>query len=224
MTIALVSYGSGGAIDANAGQTGLFNSTGASLLVAVVASYALSPAPVVSGNFANTWASLTAYVTSARARLQILYVKNPTVGASHFVAANGTSSYPSLIVAAFSDTNTSANADQANGSANDSSLTLAPGSITPSEGNELIITGLGSDNTVASIGSGFTLIDSVVGAGFRASMAFFVQSAAAAVNPLWTMNSGGATDAAAAAIASFKSLGGGGAPPAVDESKFFALM
>lgn len=225
MTIALIGHAAAAGGNANSATTGTFDSTGASLLVACVASYALSAAPVLTGSYSNTWAALTAYLTTSRCRVQLYYVKNPTaVGAGHFVQVNGTSSFPGVAFAAFNDTNTSANADRQNGAFNDSSLTISPGGITPSEGNELIISGLGHEGAFSSIGSGFTLLDSGPGGGFTASLAYAVQTTAAPVNPLWTQLTGGATDAVAAAIASFKSAGGGGGGPVIDQSAFFAMM
>jgi len=104
--------------------------------------------------------------------------------------------------------------DQESGTTSGGVSTLQPGSLTPSEDNCLVITGMAHEaNTsgATSINGGFTISD---GTGYQGgvheggSMAYLVQTSAAAANPTWNITN--ATAAIGAAMAVFKAASGGG--------------
>jgi hypothetical protein len=125
-----------------------------------------------------------------------MYYCIPTsVGTNHTasVAADATPDDPaaSIFFAAFSGVKQTSPFDQINGS-NGFASTLQPGSITPTENNELVVAllGINSSGTPMSINSGFTETNTEInfGAGdhYGGCMAYIIQTTAAAVNPTWT--------------------------------------
>lgn len=211
--IALVGAGAAAGGD-NGGTTTGFDTTGATLLVAVVGSYNQTTQPTISDSKSNTWTALTAYEDGAsRTRVRIYYVANPSVGAAHTATAAQASCFCSIAFAAFSGVTTTSPFDQQNGSFTDSGTSVQPGSITPSEDNTVVIAGLGSDTAASShaINGSYTLQVSHDGGGAHlgSHLAFWIQTTATATNPTYSWSG---TDQASAAIASFKSSGGA-APP-----------
>ncbi len=93
---------------------------------------------------------------------------------------------------AFSGADTVVPFDQQNGVATPTTTTsYQPGSITPSENNEVIVTAITSGGGVTSysIDSGFTISDQfdLSGGGhFPLGMAYLIQTSAAASNPTWS--------------------------------------
>lgn len=135
----------------------------------------------------------------------IFYVANPTVGSGHTFSFTTVGTYASFYADAFSGVKTSSPFDQQN-HGNTVGTTVQPGSITPSENNELIVT-VGQVNvnggSTPTINSGYTVTDANAGInsqGVGGGFAYIVQTSAAATNPTWTL---GGT-AGSAAIASFK--------------------
>ena len=191
MAIAYVAGVSSGTNSGGTTSAGV-DTTGADLLVMVVCYFSGAAAPTVSDSKGNTWTALTAVQSTgggANNKTQIYYAKNPTVGSGHTFTASGASSFASLTAAAYSGCDTAAPFDQQNGTAD----STQPGSVTPTQDNELVVTGLGGDvATYTSVNGGFTLRNSVgVSAGnyFGTGLADLVQTTAAAANPTWTVNS-----------------------------------
>jgi hypothetical protein len=97
--------------------------------------------------------------------------------------------------------------DKQNGSQNSVNTSRQPGSVTPSEGGELIITGIAGElNThgAFSINSGFTIShqkDFENPHNTPGAMAYLIQGAAAAVNPTWSWTG---SKNGASTIATFK--------------------
>ena len=167
----------------------------------------------ISDSKGNTWTQLTARIgTGFNGAGRIWYAENPTVGSSHTFTANASGTcYPSLAASAWSGTETSSVFDQENSAINDSSP-ASPGSITPSENDELVFAACanGISTSVPSINSGFTIVQAVgydnnVALGVGA--AYIIQTSASAVNPAWSIASG---SIGATFIASFKAAAGGG--------------
>jgi hypothetical protein len=181
------------------------DTSGADLII-LVATYFASQS-TVSDSKSNSYTGLTAY-TNSGAGTQIFYVQAPTVGSGHTFTLAGSSNFPAIAVAAFSgsvaspfDTGNDAGAGSA------SSATQQPGSITPSESDELVICSMTTFLTggaVPSIDGGFTAtaaLNSVGGQGVGVGLAYLIQTSAAAANPTWTLN---AASTIVASIASFK--------------------
>jgi hypothetical protein len=196
---------------ANGGTSAAADTTGADLLVIHVASFAAASG--VSDSKGNTWTALTEHSVGSRFS-RFWYAKNATVGTGHTFTVSGTGIYPHLAVAAFSGSNTTAPADQQNGATGSGVTSLATGSVTPAEDNELVVAGLcGFDPVTPTINSSFTATDtepSAGGSNMTGGLAYKVQTTATAVNPTWSWN---ASDSAAVSIASFKAGGGDTTPP-----------
>jgi len=208
MAVALVSnVGATGTADTV--TTGAIDTTGANFLVISVAVDS-GATPTISDSKSNTWTALTS--SALTVKTIIYYVANPTVGTSHTFSNTASQNYCSIRAAAFSGVATTTPADQQNGATGTGASTLATGSITPSENNELVIAALGfnSDGGTISIGSSLTITNSnAFGSGnnYGGSMAYIIQTTAEAVNPTWTRGTG--TGAMAARIASFKAAASG---------------
>lgn len=188
------------------------------LIVIAVVSYDVNPAPALTDSAGNTWSGLTAKDDTVSARTQLFYKYSPVVSASHTftltadVSGNG---YAAMQVMGWVGGKTAATPfDQESGATTTAATTLAPGSVLPSEDNELVIAALGSIVPGAvSVNSGFTISDQLaysVGNNFSLAAAYLVQTAAAGVNPQFSW---GGTANAASVIATFKSAVGGGAVP-----------
>lgn len=200
--IALV-VSSGQALGINGGTSSAVDTTGSNLIVLSVSKYDLS-AVSVSDSKGNVWTPLTARGIAANSNNRLYYCASPTVGTGHTFTATGSSVYVALGILAFSGAHATP-FDVENGTANGASTSANTGSITPAEDNELVIASISTDATSGkSIDSGFTFIDVPYGGGVNmgGGIAYKIQGALAAENPLfsWTTNS-----TSAASIAGFKS-------------------
>lgn len=196
------------------------NTTGASLLTAVVISYIGSAEPTLSDSKGNTWTPGTVRTGGGAnvSRARLWYVSSPTVGSGHTFSASGSTSFPAIAVSAWSGVDTVSPADQENGGgASASATSLATGSITPAEDGELILAAWGFDQagtpSFPSADLSFTVLDSlfnVAGQSFGIVHAYLIQGTAAAINPTLTW---GSSSPASALIGSFKSAAGSPPPP-----------
>jgi len=190
MAIALVTSAS--ATNASTATTAGITTTGADLLVVVVAYTTAGGLPAVSDSKSNSWTGLTAQ-TSGAIGTQIFYSIPSSVGASHTftVATSGTNTISAM---AFSGANATQGTPQESGAATGSGTSLAPGSVTPSEDNELVILGVtmgAEEDDTFAIDSGFTVAEFnsfVSGTNYGSGAGYKVQTTAAAVNPSasWT--------------------------------------
>ncbi len=194
----------------NGVTTDAIDTTGVTLLVANVGWYG-GVDGTVEGTFSdsksNSWNPLTKRTSTSTPYTsnQLFWCIPTTVGSGHTVSYNGTSIFPSIEVQGWSG-QTASPFDQQSGTGSGTAATIAPGSVTPSEDNELVIAGLGHENNSAgavSIDGGFTAdaVAYVGGAAEGSAMAYLVQTSATAANPTWNI-----TNAAplAATIATFK--------------------
>lgn len=197
------------------------NTTGATLIVAVLTA---TSTPTISdsvGGQSNAWNYLTS-ATGAGNVTRIAYAYANTgggalqTGASHvFTPAGGAAC---LAVYVFSGTLTTAavfdSANQSSGNASGSPTSFQPGTITPTSG-DLVICGFGNNGTVntCTINSSFTgLLRQTNGANFEIiGGAYLLNAANSALNPTW---SGNANATSACVIACFQS-----APPGIYTSQ-----
>lgn len=203
--IAAVSSGT----DGNGTTSSAINTTGADLIVVVQSDYgAGGPTGAPSDSKGNTWTALTR-VTAGSAGARIYYCASPTVGAGHTFSQGG-SNYPSIHVSAWSGAHATP-FDQETGAGSTSVTSKAPGSLTPSEGNCLVVAGLAYyiNTGSATIDGGFAIdgqLTASSGNYVGGGTAHLIQNSAAASNPAWSFSS----QDAVAVQASFKSAGGGG--------------
>ena len=202
------------------GNTTAIDTTTADLIVVVRSFYQAVGTPNLSDSAGCTWTNLMAY-SSTNTRVIISYCSQFSglvTSASHtFVATTAaTATYPSISVIVLSGAKTSADPFDSgkDAGANTSGATsLAPGSLTPSEDNCLLVTGIAAGNGSGAPGgvTGYTIDQSfdfvTTGGGRSGGIAHLIQTTAGASNPSWTFSS----DEAAAALAVFKAATGGGA-------------
>lgn len=167
------------------------------LLLAGVSQYSGATIGTLSDSNGNTWVPLT--VTSGSiAYCRLFYCIGGTVGAAHTFTWNGSGVAGCLAIQAWkAPTTPSFDVGKESGALVNSGTTVQPGSLTPSVGGALIVTGMSdTDGTVGpeTVDSGFAITDSLPWnsgnyEGF--SLAYLVQTSAAPVNPTWTwFNSG----------------------------------
>lgn len=206
MAIALVSNAT--ASGANGGTTAGIDTSGATLLVARIT--AASGAGTVTDSKSNTWVALTS-ANGSTPDETIYYVANPTVGSSHTFTVSGAASFSVIDALAFSGVATTTPFDAENTAAGGGfdNTNAKPGSITPSENNELIVCGFAFDTTqTMTIDSSMTIVSQTPLAGglnYGGAVAYKVQTTAAAINPLWGFSG---TTAGGVSIASFKAAAG----------------
>lgn len=186
--------GSGG------GTTNAVDTSGANLVVYGRPRFS---APTITDSKSNTITPLTEQ-TAVAPNYLMLYAENAVTGASHDATAAGGSSFSSLIMSAYSGAATSSVLDQQAG-ASGVSVNRAPGSLTPSEDNCLVVTGIGwdGDGLVLSIDGGFTIREQEAYSGgnnYGTAMADLIQTTAANANPLWTWDGSGHDNSATIAV------------------------
>ncbi len=192
---------------ANGGTTPQIVTTGANLIVIGVPYFIGAGTPILANEItdsaSNTWQALTDYNTALDGGVRLFYCFNPNTSGTHTFTVAHTGEFPSLYVLAYSGS--AGSPDQQAGTSGQSGGTIQPGSITPGFAHELIVTIIYTTSTATpTIDSGYTVIDNAVfnsGVSIGGAIAYKVQSAAAAVNPTWTVSSGAIQ---ASCTASFK--------------------
>lgn len=191
---------------ANSTTTSAIDTTGANLIVICETWYKLATFPTLTDSKGNTWTQLTAQ-TGNSGKHRLFYCFNPTVGSGHTFSETGGgtgSTYAALNVSAWSGIAASP-FDGENGAFNDAASVLSTGSVTPTQGNSLLISGCGNDSAATlSIDSGYTITDTVSyssGNSFGQAMAYKIISSGAAQNPQWSAS---AAVELQASIAAFK--------------------
>lgn len=188
------------------GSSPAINTTGSKLIILGVGRYLGN---TVSDNQSNTWTLAgSSSANSGGGVAEVFYCYNPVVNASHVFTISGSNSYAVMFVEAFSGS-AAAPLDQQNSAVANSTSTIQLGAITPTLGNELVVTvatNTGTATTSITVNQGFlqpsSFINGVGGTFFGGMMAYLIQGGAATVNPTWTSNE---SDNHSAFIASFKS-------------------
>ncbi len=190
MAWTLVAHTGAQSTNTNGITTAAIDTTGATLLVMAVGRQDTTDSGV-SDSKGNTWVTLATVASGVK--ITIYYVKNATVGSGHtFSTGADASSFPVIAVQAWSGNDTTQNVDQANVAfgATGTVSTLQPGSVTPSQDNELLVSACVMNfGTAPTVGSGFTNSDGFAlssGLAYGMSMSYFTQSTAAALNPTYT--------------------------------------
>lgn len=209
MAYSLIAHAIGGSVAATprtATTAPPIDTTGADLIIIGVSFYEQSTRAIPTDSKSNSpWNALTESVAGAFDVVERLFWITPTsVGANHtFTYTSVDDSFPCIAVAAFSGSKASP-FDVQNGATATGASSIQTGSVTPSESNELIVTGLGVNVDITSIDSGFTITDKlafVSGDRFGGGLAYKIKTDALGENPTWT-----ASSSLAARIATFKAL------------------
>lgn len=200
MTVTNVAHTTGSGV--NGFTSASVDTTGASLLVLAVVSYAVSP--VVTGSISdskgNTWTALTASTVTADTQTQLFYVANPTVGSGHTVTINQTGCFCAATFSAWSDIATATPVAGENGATSSSATSIQVGSVTPANGGDLCLTavGLGGSYSSLAIDSSFSIQDQIAysgGVNYGIGVASLVTSNTNAQNPTWSWSSAVSTAA-----------------------------
>lgn len=209
MAFSIIGSTSAGSVASGPVTTPAIDTTLATLIVIAISNIiGLTGAPTDS--LSNTWTALTAPGGDpGLVRYGLYMCASPIVGAAHTFTHS--EQYPALAVVAVSGAHASPLDQESTASFNPASSS-ATGSVTPSENDELLVTGLSVNATAAnpSIDGDFTILESVNAVGdanLGIHMAYLIQTTAASANPTWswTGSSYGATS-----IATFKASAGGG--------------
>src|SRR6187549_386485 len=207
MGFALLTH-TGGGLGSAGGASAAIDTSGADFLIAAVI-YDSRTTPTFTDNKGNTWTAGFAQTNLSNASCQPYWCNPTSKGTGHTVSCGGpTSQFSSVYFAAFSGALQGTPKDQAISNVGIASSTCQPGSITPTENNELVICicGFNIAGNPSISGGGMILLDKnglSAGAFYGGGLAYVVQTAAAAINPTWTF--GGAAVSAAESV-SFKSL------------------
>lgn len=200
--IGLVAH-TGATGSANSGVTTGIDTTGATLLVVGVSYADTTGDVVVTDSKSNSWTAGTKHVTTHVANQLFWTTSAPSVGSAHTFTETLTAGTASITIAAFRNAFIGA-VDGQNGanSAGISVTTIQTGTLTPSAPSSLLVASVAYfGGSAATIDSGFTVTDCPTsGSVFGCGLAYLIQTAAAAVNPTWTIPS----YLAAASIAAFK--------------------
>ncbi len=206
MTIALLSHTYKQGNSGGSGTSPAIDTTGASLLVAYVADFTGSSPATFADSQGNTWTALTARPLTGNMRSQMYYCASPSTSASHTFSATGTNSFAAIAIAAYSGTATSPY-DQETGATTLTGTSLATGSVTPSENNELVIYGCGYASSALSVSVG-TMLDTAAiigGTSYGIGLAYEIQTTATARSPSWSWSS---SNSCSTTIATFKADNG----------------
>jgi hypothetical protein len=204
LAYALVTSDSAGAAFPGDSVTTAGVDTSGSDFLALVACWNAAGTVTVSDSKSNTWTGLTVRSTG-NFKVCIYYVQAPSVGSGHTFTVALSGSTPGVIVYAFSGSGSSP-ADQENGAGANTS-NLSTGNITPTQNNELIITGLtnnGQFGGTIGVSSGYSTPIEIAftgGTHVGSNAAYKVQTTATTTDATWDVQFG--TDIAVA-IASFK--------------------
>lgn len=183
----------GEALGASGGDSAPIDTTGCTFLVVGGSWYYGTTLDAdLQDSKSNTWTLLTAVSDGALvARARIWYVVNPTVGTGHTFNLSGLDTFIALMVAGFSGSHATP-FDLQNGTGlGTQGTSIQPGSVTPSENNELLLTLLCVDpnHGTISVNSGFTITNTVVrqnNVNVGGSLAYKIQTTAGAENPTWS--------------------------------------
>lgn len=209
MTFALVAETFKAGSSSGPGTTSAIDTTGADLIVIATSWYGSTAnynSNTLSDSEGNTWTLINEI--EAVAGCALWYCYNPSTNASHtFSLSSAASTFSSIGVLAFSGAAASP-LDQANENSAASSATVQPGSVTPTEDNELVVTCHAQWNSgdAATIDGGFTIpsghsIPATTSVRTGLGDAYLIQTTASAANPTWDWTN---SASGPAVIATFK--------------------
>ncbi len=196
MSFGFIASGSGGSTDGRSAVTTSFDSTGAGALFVFVGSDGNVGLPDVFDNKGNNLLpaiTVVAGFNGSFIRNTLYYVEPTTVGAGHTVSVLDRGfRYPTVHALAFSCASHLRLVDVSTVNGGGLTTTLAPGSLTPSAANALIVAAAATTGgTITAVGGSFTGLTAtalVGGQHFGLGSAYLIQTSAAASNPTFTNN------------------------------------
>jgi len=214
---ALVAHSATKSNSGNGFTTAALDTSGGDTLFLVLAETS-GGTSTISDSKANTWVQRTAQ--SFVGQVSIWYALNAACGTGHTFTVTGTSTFPSICYAAFSGGKSSGAYDVENGNTAAAATSIQPGSVTPSENSEIVISGYSCNddrNSQITINSPMTLLDHIGAESFGSSMsalAYEIQTTATARNPTWSWTD---SEYCQSSIATFRSAPSG--PPTIGISQ-----
>jgi len=197
----------------NGATSAAIDTTGASLLVMVVA---YGAAPTISDSKGNTWFGLTAQVNTGMS-VRIYYAFNATVGAGHTFTVAATSGAVSFEAASFSGALLTDPFDvQQGGTAATTTVAgVGAGTLTPSAASSLVVTAVAHNTVISAFAAqaGFTTSDQQAfsgGVSYGSALGYLVQTTAAPISAATATSSWTTASNVAVASAVFKVAVGGG--------------
>jgi hypothetical protein len=193
-------------------STTAVDTTGATLFVVGMQNISTDDTGLLIDSASNTWVLKPSLVCASSRFVQMAYCINPTTSATHTFSISGANSfYPVIVVGAWSNTPAASfDAVTAGNFVSTPTTTVQPGSLTPANANNLLVTFVGGDVIgSASADSSFVPVDQILKSGHQGgAMYYLIQSAATPQNPTWTVGSEDAT--IGAQMMAFKESGSGG--------------
>jgi len=196
-TITLLASASASSLDGNTVTKPAIDSSGATVVILVISSNTIFNPSKISDSKGNAWGSVTSRTGALVCVAIAMSFNYPIVGVGHTFTYNNAGTNPSIAVFAFSGVKvptgvvTSIVDTPSAGNAGTLVTTIAPGAGTPTQDNEVVVTGVGTQANIAevfTVDSGFTLSEqkpsSLTACGLGA--AYLVQTAKAAVNLNWS--------------------------------------
>lgn len=196
----LISNVAANSSDGLAVTTSAINTTNADEIVIVV-SYLSSRLYNPTDNKSNSWTKVAQKESASPTDVAIaifLCDKPCIVGTNHTFSAGqslGLNNYPAVVVLAVSGSKTTSPFDQVSAGTQNiiASTTIQPGTLTPNESGELVITGLTTHTNAgtASINSSYSITNQVgpTANSFGSALGYIIQTSASATNPTWTYSS-----------------------------------
>ncbi len=159
--------------------------------IAVWAGINAAPITLVEDSEENEYTELTPFGDTLFGTWWVCF--NPVVSASMTVTITGGGFLFTLGILAYSGVTSSSPLDDETGAFNNATTTLAPGSQTPAEDNEVFLVGLMANATTTfAIDSGFTVRASIAGNNVNTwgcAVADLIQITGSAKNPAYTVDS-----------------------------------
>lgn len=203
--IALLSNTTVGSTGGGNVTTSGIDSTGGSLIVASVCDYfAAAPQATVSDNkTGNVWIATGTYSSiNSTARETIYYTTGSTsgYGSGHTftITCPGSTCYPSVAVAVFSNVVQPLPIDKQTGTSTTGATSLSPGSVTPTYNNSLVVSGISFDTLNTMSVSGMTISNQtnyLASNHFGCALGYVIQTTPASINPGWSWTLSGAAAA-----------------------------
>jgi hypothetical protein len=202
-----------GSSDGTTVSTAAVDTTGATLIVASVSDH-----PANSGTISDsqtlTWTTSLSSANATGSEVKLFFAVATSTNASHTFTYSGASTFPAICVIAFAGTHATTPYTGQESTATAASNSVQPGSLTPSEDNCVVVSGLSFNDNAGqtfSISGGWTIAGQVAYSGgqhFGVGLGYSIQTTATASNPTWSFAASSADLGASSAV--FKSDGGGG--------------